>query len=99
MALIVHNKTRCPLCGEPIGEGDEVVSFPAFLVSGHRLARFSDAAFHAKCFENEEEAAAALRLYSLFRAHWEARPPIDADPGVIERWKETLAILMSGDGA
>jgi hypothetical protein len=55
MALILRGKTICPLCGNLIGEGDDVFATPAFLKSTHPLSSFSDAAFHAKCFAESEE--------------------------------------------
>jgi hypothetical protein len=66
MVLLIRGKSRCPICGNVIGLDDEVVGTTAFLKKTHRLARFSDAAFHRECFESCPERAEVEQLYLRF---------------------------------
>ena len=64
MAMIIRGKSLCPLCNEPMQEGQELKAFPAFLPNDHRFGRFSDAAFHKACFEKDPEGQDAdMMLY------------------------------------
>jgi hypothetical protein len=36
MAILVRGKTRCPLCGNVIEEGDDVVNFPPIFFNQRR---------------------------------------------------------------
>lgn len=74
MALLERGRTLCGLCGKTIRTRDEVVSFPAFLPETHRLARFSDAAFHRACFERSSDRQSVERLYALHQEIWASRP-------------------------
>jgi hypothetical protein len=74
MALIFPGKTQCPLCGNSLQQGDDIVSFPAFLPAGHALAIFSDAGFHRSCYENDSRHEEVSRLYQRYRAIWDSRP-------------------------
>jgi hypothetical protein len=74
MAILLRGKTSCPLCGEIIGQDDEVRGFPAFLKPTHRLGKFSDAAFHVRCLIGSDEAADAQSLYEKWLAIWDKRP-------------------------
>lgn len=74
MALLIRGKSICWLCGQTIGENDDVVATPAFLGSKHRLVRFSDAAFHQKCFEASEERAEVEQLLARFKEKMAAAP-------------------------
>jgi hypothetical protein len=56
MALILLGRSKCPLCSEPMREGQELKAFPAFLPYDHKFGRFSDAAFHKACFEKDPDA-------------------------------------------
>lgn len=67
MALLLPGKTVCSLCGEVIVARDDVVATPPFLESTHRLARFSDAAFHRRCFEEAAEHAEVENLLMRFK--------------------------------
>lgn len=62
MALVFLGKTLCPICGIVLQKGEELVSFAPFVANRRDpLFRFSDAAFHRRCFEGEPLAEAALR--------------------------------------
>jgi predicted nucleic acid-binding Zn ribbon protein len=53
MALILLDKTKCPLCGAVIKEGQQVAAFPNFVANElDPLWVFSDGAFHAECFKS-----------------------------------------------
>jgi len=61
MAIVIGGKSRCPICGNVIKDGQEIVSFPPFV--GNELDPlwfFSDAAFHASCFQEHPLAQEAL---------------------------------------
>jgi hypothetical protein len=51
MPFIIYGKTKCPICGEAIMKGDEIVALPAFVGREHKLYLFSDAATHRRCFD------------------------------------------------
>lgn len=55
MALIILGKSKCPLCGDVIAKGDELVATSHFIESpSHPLWRYSDAAMHEVCFQRWE---------------------------------------------
>jgi len=54
MALIFKGKTSCAICGEIIAINQECYGFPPFLSRTNKLYRYSDAAFHARCFNDWE---------------------------------------------
>lgn len=61
MAIIVRGKTKCPLCGQLIKDGEEAVGFPNFV--GNELDPlwvFTDGAFHAECFHTHPLSEKAL---------------------------------------
>lgn len=67
MALVILGRTECVICGLVMAEGDEIVSFPAF-VSNRRdpLFRFTDAAFHRSCLAQDPLGRRAMdRLQEL----------------------------------
>lgn len=74
MALLIRGKSACPLCGTVIGNDDEVVATPAFLKASHRLAAFSDAAFHSRCFGAAPENAEVEQLLTRFKDKLAAAP-------------------------
>ena len=74
MALILRGKTPCGLCGAVMGDEDALVAFPAFLRPHHPLARFSDAAFHERCFGACPERDEVDVAYRRFREIWDSRP-------------------------
>jgi hypothetical protein len=86
MAFLFPGKTRCPLCGNVIHEGDAVVAFPAFLGPGHPLSRYSDAAFHGACFARCPDEADVSRLFRRYREIWENRPRHMQSTAEIEEW-------------
>jgi hypothetical protein len=52
MALLFRGRTRCPLCGQVIQEGDQAVMFaPMVPDPADPLHVFHDASFHAACFD------------------------------------------------
>lgn len=60
MALVVFGM-KCPLCGQPLEKGDELVTFPPFVANElDPLRIFSDGAFHSHCFHASPLSAAAL---------------------------------------
>lgn len=62
MSIIVLEQTPCSLCGEPIQRGDETVSFPPFVANRNDpIYRFSDGAFHRRCFVVDPLARAAAQ--------------------------------------
>jgi|SRR5215469_5953140 len=74
MALIFPGKTRCGICDKVIGEDDAIVAFPAFLRLGHPLWRYSDGAFHERCFNESPDKEAVERVYNKYHQIWEKRP-------------------------
>jgi hypothetical protein len=59
MALLIRGKTRCAICEQVIGDGDNAIGAPPFIADrSHPLWRFSDAAFHRNCYEQWEHRAA-----------------------------------------
>lgn len=75
MAILITGKSRCLLCGQVIASSDEVVATPAFLKREHALARFSDAVFHRRCFNESPEHDEAERLLARFKEVMAAAPP------------------------
>ena len=70
MAIVIRGKTKCALCGTLLRDGDEVISFPAFVANQlDPLWRFSDAAFHSTCFQEDPLAKRVDRRYEEFRNH------------------------------
>lgn len=62
MASIILGKTPCPICGKPLQTGEDAVSFAPFVANRRdRLYRFSDAAFHRRCFDQDPLAQEALQ--------------------------------------
>lgn len=86
MALLIRGKTKCLLCGSTIADEDDVVAFPAFLGASHRLARFSDGAFHKHCFSECAEQREVESLYRRYREIWENRPASLMSAAEIEAW-------------
>ena len=82
LALIIRGKSICPICGRVLNESDALLATPAFLKSTHRLARFSDAAFHQECFLASPEHEEVERLWERYRAIW-ARAPSTLEEGEI----------------
>lgn len=74
MAILLRNKTTCPLCGKVIATDDAVRGFPAFLKSTHRLGKFSDATFHENCLATSADATEVQVLYEKWQAIWVNRP-------------------------
>jgi len=70
MALLFIGKTRCPLCGEIIEEGQKVVAFPPFIENQlDPLWVFNDSALHAECFNNHPLAGKAQSRYKEVQEH------------------------------
>jgi hypothetical protein len=70
----MRGKTICAICGEVIAVDDDVFATPAFLRPTDQLARYSDAAFHRRCFEGSGERAEVDRLLALFSERMKAAP-------------------------
>lgn len=89
MALVIDEKTPCPICGEPIRNAAEATGFPAFLHARHRLAKFSDAVFHKNCFAGCPERAEVEALFSRYRQIWDSRPKNLTSAAEINAWGQT----------
>jgi len=74
MALVLRGETRCVFCGRPLMVDEAIDGFPEFLKPSHKLARFSDAAFHTNCYAKAPERAALEEVYGRYRAIWQSRP-------------------------
>ena len=67
MALIVLGKTQCPLCGNPIVEGQPVVASHFVGAYGeHDLSWFYDAGIHQDCFRTWSLRAEFIRQHNLY---------------------------------
>lgn len=92
MALILP-QTKCAICGQRLQEED-LVSFPAFLPQTHRLARFSDAAFHRACIEQDKDWTAVQLAFSAYEKMRAELPRSgsysDAEEGGRKRYAEFL---------
>jgi hypothetical protein len=86
MALVIHGKTTCSICGNPILPSDEAIGFPAFLGPTHPLVKFSDAAMHAACFDKAPEKESIQKLFAEYRSVWEQRPENLTTAKEIEEW-------------
>jgi hypothetical protein len=86
MAQLIRGKSKCGLCGQLIHTGDDVVAFPAFLPPSHVLFRFSDTAFHERCFSVCSERSEIEMLYQRWRTLWDSRPHGMQSIDDIEAW-------------
>src|ERR1041385_6740900 len=65
MALIFRGKSKCALCGEVIAVDDALVATSHFIADqSDSLWRYSDAAFHKRCFLAWERRAEFVRRYN-----------------------------------
>jgi hypothetical protein len=74
MAQLIPGKTTCPLCGQGITSLADAVGFPAFIPRGHEFERFSDCAFHRRCFSTWPERDRFQNLYDDYERVWRSRP-------------------------
>jgi len=74
MTIVLIGKTTCGICGVPICKGEDYIGFPAFLPKTHRLWKYSDGAFHSKCFADDPNSGEVQRLHEQFESIWEKRP-------------------------
>ena len=74
MAIVFIGTTPCGICGAPLCEGEDYIGFPAFLPKTHRLWKYSDGAFHSKCFADDPNSVEVQSLYQQFRSMWEKCP-------------------------
>ena len=74
MALVFPGKSECPLCGKVIERDDVIVAFPAFLRPEHPLWKYSDGAFHERCFNESPDREAVERVHKKFHDIWATRP-------------------------
>lgn len=51
MALIFLGKSTCPLCGQILQEGENIIGLPPFCDASHELFEFSDVGYHEQCFK------------------------------------------------
>lgn len=67
MAIIVMGKSNCFICGQLLGDDDELVVFPAFAVNElDPLYPFSDSGVHKNCLQNHELGNEAVRRRNAF---------------------------------
>jgi hypothetical protein len=65
MALVIRGKSTCAVCGEVLQKEDRVVATSHFIGdSKDPLFRFSDAAFHQKCFDRWKEKEEFVRRFN-----------------------------------
>lgn len=68
MAALILGKTPCGICGLTIGRQEKYVTFPPFVLNElDPLHRFSDGAFHERCFVTEPGSEDALHRLSDLR--------------------------------
>lgn len=83
MALIIRGKSLCPLCNKALEKDDKLKAFPAFLPSDHKFGKFSDAAFHEKCFQECPEAEDVDNMFyvweRIFKSAWEESRKLEGD--------------------
>lgn len=72
--MVFPGKSECPLCGKVIEKNDPIIGFTAFLRPEHPLWKYSDAAFHERCFNQCPDREAVERVYKKFRDIWATRP-------------------------
>lgn len=67
MAIVVRNKSVCPICDKTIGGADKIISFPPIVTNEKsHLFDFNDRAFHHECFEKHNLATEAIELFDLW---------------------------------
>jgi hypothetical protein len=74
MALFMSGQTQCAICRRVIASREEAFATTAFLKNTHPLAKFSDAVFHRRCFEECPERNAVLQLLSRVQEVMSRRP-------------------------
>lgn len=68
MAIIIKGKTKCPLCGNTLEEGQELVAFSPFVSNElDPLWLFSDAAFHSDCLDHHTRSSEAIARHEEMR--------------------------------
>jgi len=86
MAVLIEGKTTCGICCKVIDRAADAIAFPAFLSRSHRLAKFSDAAFHAACFASCAERDEVESVFKRYQEIWESRPKELRTLAEIEAW-------------
>jgi hypothetical protein len=62
MAIVIIDKTVCPICNQVIGDNQRVISFPPLVTNElDPLFLFHDAAIHEECFRRHPLANAATK--------------------------------------
>ena len=89
MALVMLGRSICPLCHSVLDKCDDVVATPAFLRSSHRLALYSDAAFHQTCFEQSGDRRDVETLLARFR------DKMANAPNTLEAYESWLSTSMT----
>jgi hypothetical protein len=96
MAIIIRGKTECPLCGEVLRGGDDLMASPPFLQSG-LLFRFSDAAMHRACFTNWPLADKFIAAFNEIGRCWPGGPRrMLADGTIIDLDAESMPPAYEG---
>jgi hypothetical protein len=69
MAILILGKTKCPICGAVMQDGQKTVSCPPFVGNElDPLYLFHDAAFHEECFRRHPLAETAGMLLREMQA-------------------------------
>lgn len=86
MALGIHGKFVCSICGKVIGDQEESVGFPPFLPQDHPLVVFSDSIMHKECFVADHRSGDVMDLYARYKSIWDSRPRDLKTMKEIEEW-------------
>jgi hypothetical protein len=84
--LNIRLPTACMICGERVGDTEDIVRFPAFLPLEHELGAFSEATVHIACLQADPRSTDVLALLQRYRAIWATRPVGLTDPDEIQAW-------------
>ncbi len=67
MSVLILGKTICPICKQVLNDGNNIFSFPAFVINTRDpLYYFSDASFHITCLNENPVAPLAKKYSELF---------------------------------
>jgi hypothetical protein len=99
MVLVIRGATRCAICHQLLVIDDDIVAFPPFVSNRiDPLYRFSDAAFHARCFHANPLSEDAERRRAELASMTERARRLCVVCGVrIEKPDEYLALGHLGE--
>jgi hypothetical protein len=92
MALVILEKSECPLCGKVLRQGESLVMTSPFIEERtHPLWRFSDAAMHRACFLAWSERPLFIETFnSYFDRHLRGMRYMLEDGSIEEREPRTF---------